>query len=215
MNLVDALNSIAFTALGEQTSWIEVIGFVTGAWCVWLVTRQNVLNWPIGIANNVAFLILFVAAGLYADAGLQIVYIGLAIWGWWTWVFGGTDRAHLPVTRSSRREWAALVAAMVAATALLTWILATYSTSSVPLADAATTALSLGATYGQIRKRVGSWVLWILADLIYIPLYAYKDLWLTAVLYLGFLALCIVGLRAWRADLAPATTTVPRQEVTV
>ena len=199
--IIDALNSVAFTALGQPTSWMEVIGFVTGAICVWLVAKQNIFNWPIGIANNVAFIVLFVSAGLFADAGLQVAYIVLAVWGWHQWLHGGPARKTLPVTRSSRTEWAWIAAAVVALTALLLWVLATFSTSTVPLADAATTALSLGATYGQIRKRVGSWYLWIAADVIYIPLYMVKGLELTAVLYMVFMTLCFIGLRDWRSEL--------------
>jgi nicotinamide mononucleotide transporter len=155
---------------------VEILGFVSGALCVWLVARQNVWNWPIGIANNVMFLILFWTAGIYADAGLQIVYMGLALYGWWAWLRGGAE-----------------------GTAGLTVLLDTVTDSTVPLPDAITTVLSLLATWGQARKKLESWWLWITADVIYIPLYAYKDLWLTAVLYVGFLALCVVGLRNWRA----------------
>ena len=64
-----------------------------------------------------------------------------------------------------------------------------------------TTVLSLLATWGQTRKKVESWWLWIVADVVYIPLYQYKGLTLTALLYLGFLALCVVGLTSWTRDL--------------
>ena len=197
------LVSPAFTVWGQTSTWLEVAGFVTGALCVWLVAREHIANWGIGIANNVAFGALFLTAGLFADAALQVVYLALAVWGWWAWVHAGPSRTdRLPVTASSTVEWLWLAVATGLGTLVLTWVLATWSTSTVPLADGVTTAISLAATYGQIRKRVGSWWLWITADLIYIPLYAYKDLWLTAVLYVVFLALCVQGLRTWRAQLA-------------
>jgi nicotinamide mononucleotide transporter len=181
---------------------VEILGFVSGALCVWLVARQNVWNWPIGIANNITFLILFWAAGIYADAGLQIVYLGLAAYGWWAWLRGGTEHTALTVTRTTRGQWLALGAAGVVGTAALTVLLGTVTDSTVPLPDAVTTVLSLLATWGQARKKLESWWLWIAADVVYVPLYAYKDLWLTAVLYVGFLALCVVGLRSWRASYA-------------
>lgn len=181
---------------------VEILGFVSGALCVWLVARQNVWNWPIGIANNITFLILFWAAGIYADAGLQIVYMALALYGWWAWLRGGADHGALTVTRTTRDQWLVLGAVGVVATAGLTVLLATVTDSTVPLPDAITTVLSLLATWGQARKKLESWWLWIAADVIYVPLYAYKDLWLTAVLYVGFLALCVLGLRNWRASYA-------------
>jgi nicotinamide mononucleotide transporter len=181
--------------------WEEIAGFVTGALCVWLVARQNVWNWPIGILNNVAFLVLFLTSGLYADGSLQVVYIALAVYGWWAWLRGGVSHTSLPIGRTSRAQWWALLGAGMAATAVLTWVLARYTDSTVPLADAVTTVLSLLATWGQARKKIESWWLWIAADVIYVPLYAYKGLWLTGILYLGFLALCVVGLVGWRASL--------------
>lgn len=84
----------------------------------------------------------------------------------------------------------------------LTLLLSRATDSTVPFWDALTTSLSLMATYGQCRKRVESWWLWIAADLVYIPLYAYKELYLTSLLYVGFLTLCLLGLRGWSRDLA-------------
>lgn len=190
----------AFSLGSVPTSWAELLGFVTGVVTVWLVVRQSIVNWPVGIANVVLLGLVFVAGGLYADAALQIVYIVLQAYGWWSWLYGGQDRSRLVVARTSRIEWVWLALAGVAATALMTWVLSTRTDSTVPLWDALTTAISLMATYGQCRKRLESWWLWISADLIYIPLYAYKGLYLTAGLYVIFLALCVAGLHTWRGD---------------
>jgi nicotinamide mononucleotide transporter len=188
-------------------SWGEIAGFVTGAWCVWLVARQNVWNWPIGILNNIFFLVLFLSTGLYADGVLQVVYIALAVYGWWAWLRGGSAHSRLLVSRTSSGQWWVLLGLGVAGTALLTWVLVRYTDSTVPTADAVTTVLSLLATWGQTRKKLESWWLWIAADVVYIPLYAYKGLWLTGVLYFGFLCLCVAGLLGWRASLRTALVT--------
>lgn len=204
--MIDWLTSVAFTAFGVGTTWAEVLGFGTGLVNVGLLVRRHILNWPVGILNVALLMLVFWSVGLYADAGLQIVYVVLGCYGWWAWRYGGEQRTELVVRTTTRREWLVLAVAGVLLTAGLWLFLDRLTESTVPLADALTTALSLLATYGQTRKLVESWWLWIAADLIYIPLYAYKDLWLTAILYIAFLILCILGLRAWQ---------VARREVAV
>ncbi|MDT0377407.1 nicotinamide riboside transporter PnuC [Streptomyces sp. DSM 42041] len=207
-DLLAPLQQPLFTLLDTPVSWVEVLGFGSGALCVWLVARQHIANWPIGIANNLFFILLFAGAGLYADAGLQVVYIALALYGWWAWLRGGPEAAagRLPVSRTDARTWWVLAPATLAVTALLTLWLARSTDSTVPFWDALTTALSLAATYGQCRKKLESWYLWIAADVVYVPLYAYKGLHLTALLYVGFMILCVVGLRSWRAEWTAART---------
>ncbi|MFF2778809.1 nicotinamide riboside transporter PnuC [Streptomyces sp. NPDC058052] len=209
MSLADVLEPLQrplFTLLDTPVSWTEVLGFGSGALCVWLVARQHLANWPVGIANNLFFVLLFTQAGLYADAGLQIVFIVLAAYGWWTWTHGGGPGSAeaLPVRRTSRTEWTWLLAAGTVGTCALTLLLDRATDSTVPFWDALTTGLSLMATYGQCRKRLESWWLWIAADVVYVPLYAYKGLYLTSLLYVGFLTLCVLGLRGWSRGLAPA-----------
>src|SRR5262249_11163097 len=118
---------------------------------------------------------------------------------------GGERHSALPVSRTTATQWWALLVVGVAATAMLTWVLVRFTDSTVPLADAATTVLSLLATWGQARKKLESWWLWSTADGIYVPLYAYKGLWLTGVLYVGFLVLCVIGLVGWRSSLRVVT----------
>ena len=197
--MIDWLTSVAFTAFGVGTTWAEVLGFATGLVNVGLLVRRHILNWPVGILNVALLMLVFWSVGLYADASLQIVYVILGFYGWWAWLYGGEQRTELVVRGTTRREWLILAVAGVVLTAGLWLFLDRLTESTVPLADALTTALSLLATYGQTRKLVESWWLWIAADLIYIPLYAYKDLWLTSILYIAFLILCVLGLRAWQA----------------
>src|SRR5262245_1839280 len=79
----------------------EALGFVTGAACVYLVVRQSVWNFPLGIANNIFFLILFVNAKLYGDAGLQLLYVALGFQGWYYWLYGGQNRKAAQISRAS------------------------------------------------------------------------------------------------------------------
>lgn len=195
--MLDWLLSTAFTVDDTPTTWAEVLGFGTGVLNVWLLVRQNVANWAVGILNVLLLMVVFATYGLYADASLQVVYVALGLLGWWRWQRGGERGGRLEVSRTTRAEWTVLAVAGVAATAGLWLLLDRVTDSTVPLADALTTVLSLVATYLQTRKKVESWWIWIVADLIYIPLYLYKDLWLTGALYVVFLGLCVAGLLAW------------------
>jgi nicotinamide mononucleotide transporter len=182
-------------------SWTEVAGFATGALCVWLIVRQNAWTFPVGIANNGFFIVLFAGAGVYADAGLQVFYIGLALVGWYWWLHGGVNRGRLAVRPTPRSAWLGIGLGIAVGTALLSWGLSTWTNSTVAGWDALTTVMSLAAQLMLNRKWLGNWLVWIAADLIYIALYAGKGLWLTSVLYALFLTMCLFGLRQWRASL--------------
>ena len=177
----------------------EILGFVTGAACVWLAVRQNVWTFPVGLANNVVFLVLFTGAGLYANAGLQVVYLVLGALGWYWWLRGGTDRGRLVVHRTPRAAWVVGLVAAAATTAALVAVLTTWTDSAVPFWDALTTSSSLLAQTMLGRKWIGNWWVWIATDVVLVGLYASQGLWLTAALYVGFVALCVQGLREWSA----------------
>jgi nicotinamide mononucleotide transporter len=187
-------------------SWTEIAGFVTGAVSVWLYVRQNVWAWPVGIVNSVCWLVLFWASRLYLDAGLQLVYIGLSVAGWYWWLRGGQRPGELPVARTRRWEALALAAAALVGTLGLWWAMAAVS-DALPLPDAATTVVSLIAQYMLTRKLLGNWWCWIGVDVAYIVMYSSQHLYLTAVLQPLFIAMCVAGWRRWRADLRDAVWT--------
>lgn len=180
----------------------ELLGVLTGVVAVWLTVRQNVWCWPVGLVNVALFAVVFARARLYADAGLQGVYFALCLYGWWAWLHGGRDHGPLAVTRSTRRERLALAALAVAAAALLGTLLHRGTDASFPYLDSALTAGSLAAQWLQARKRLENWLVWIAVDVVYVGMYVAKDLHLTALLYAGFAALAVAGLREWRRSLA-------------
>ncbi|MES2709675.1 MAG: nicotinamide riboside transporter PnuC [Verrucomicrobiota bacterium] len=175
----------------------EACGFATGAVCVWLVARQNMWNWPVGLANNVVFAVLFERARLFADMGLQGVYFLLGLWGWWQWLRGGKNHSRLPVSRTRRVEWAGIAVFIVFGTWGLLEILIRVK-GAAPFWDSLTTIICLAAQYLLCLKRFENWWLWIAADIIYVPLYLHRDLPLTALLYTGFIVLCVTGILSWR-----------------
>lgn len=191
----------AFTSVMlQQSSWLEAISFVSGALCVWLTVKQSVWNFPISLLNVATFLFVFAGAGLYADAGLQVVYFALTLIGWWMWLYGGKGHTALHVARVSPREAMALALSGLVMFLSL-WQLLRYVGGSATLLDSLTTSLSLCAQWLLNRKRLESWYCWIAVDIIYVPLYLYKGLYLTSLLYAVFLCMATMGLLAWRRSL--------------
>jgi nicotinamide mononucleotide transporter len=178
----------------------ETLGFVTGAWCVWLTVKQNIWCWPLGIANNIFFIFLFAETGLYGDMGLQFVYIVLGGLGWYWWLYGGAQRSTLRVNRTGGWHLLIVVGLVALATPALMQIL-TAVNGSAPFLDSLTTTMSLAAQYMLTRKFIESWYVWLAVDVIYIGLYIKKELYLTALLYLIFIGLCVAGLIQWRKSL--------------
>jgi nicotinamide mononucleotide transporter len=195
----------ALVLLASYRAWwpigiAEAWGFVTGGICVWLVVREHMWNWPVGLANNVFFFALFFHGRLFADMGLQVVYFGLGVYGWLNWLFGGENHSVLKVSRTTRIEWLVLLGAIPLCTFGLREILIAVN-GAAPFWDSLTTVLSLAAQYLLCRKRFENWFFWIAADVIYIPLYLSRHLPLTAVLYAVFLAMCLIGVREWNRSL--------------
>jgi nicotinamide mononucleotide transporter len=182
----------------DAITTLEWIAFATGVIAVFLSTRQNIWNWPVAIVNVSLYFLLFYRAGLYSDMGLQLVYLLLSVYGWYEWLYGGANRTELRVSHASARTW--LISAGVA---VLFWLTLSTVTSrlqgvSLPHLDAALTTVSLVAQWMMTRKLVENWLLWIAVDLVYVPMFVYKGLCLTAGLYGVFLVLAVLGYVQWR-----------------
>jgi nicotinamide mononucleotide transporter len=178
---------------------VEWIGAGAGLACVWLLARASIWNWPVSILNTVLYCAVFLRAGLYADSALQVVFTALGVYGWWSWRFGGAQGAELPIRRATRAQAWIAGGVSLAGVSLSALVLVRATDSTVPVWDSSVLVLSLVATVAQARKLLESWWVWMLVDVISVPLYLARELYPTALLYTLYLALCVSGLRRWSA----------------
>ena len=162
-------------------------------------------TWPVGIVGVALYVVVFYQTKLYGDMGLQVVYIILSIYGWHQWLHGGAQRAALPVSRVTTREISILGVVAVAGAWLLGELLYRNTDASIPYLDSALVSASLVAQWMMTRKQLECWLVWIAADIAYVGMFFYKELYLTAFLYGVFTVLAVMGYREWKASLMSTT----------
>ncbi|MFQ5570263.1 MAG: nicotinamide riboside transporter PnuC [Rhodothermales bacterium] len=194
--------------LGE-IDYVEAAAVVTGFFCVLLYVRQNIWSWPTGLVSAALFIIVFFHARLYADMGLQGVYVVLSAYGWYQWLYGGPEHGALKVSRLTRPVALVLGSIVVVGTTGMAWSLATYTDADLPFWDSLTTVMSLVAQWMIAKKILENWLVWITADVLYIGIFLYKGLYLTSGLYVLFLILATTGFFAWRTSMRAESATVP------
>jgi nicotinamide mononucleotide transporter len=182
----------------------EIAGVLFGVASVWLIVRENVWGWPTGLVNVALFVVVFWQARLYADMGLQVVYVVLCAYGWWAWTHGRGGGGPLEVTRTPRAARWLLAAGGAAGALLVGWLLRGHTDAALPFWDSTTTSFSLVAQWMQTRKWLENWWVWIAVDAVYVGIYVAKGLFPTAGLYVLFLGLAVQGARRWRRGLAGA-----------
>ncbi|MEB3278641.1 MAG: nicotinamide riboside transporter PnuC [Lyngbya sp.] len=176
-----------------QLSFLEAIAVVTSAWSVALLARNNPLGWWVGLVGVVAYAIVFYRVKLYAETAVQIFYFITSINGILVWLNGGQNKTEKPVSRLPKSKLILSVIAFIPSLwGLQTLLIA--MRGAAPFWDALTTVGSAIAQLYLMERYVESWYLWIAVDVIYVPLYASRGLYLTSGLYGVFLGMAIAGL---------------------
>ncbi|RZZ90735.1 nicotinamide riboside transporter PnuC [Pseudoxanthomonas winnipegensis] len=184
---------------------LEWIGAAVSVAAVWLAARRHMLGWPVGLASVALYALVFVDARLYSDALLQVAFAGFIVYGWRRWKANLDDDGLVRVAALAPGAALRDLGLGALGALLLGFCMHRYTDAALPWLDAALTAFSLVAQWWQGRRHVAAWWLWIVLDLIYVGLYLFKSLEVTAALYLGFVGLAVMGLRQWRraAQAAP------------
>jgi nicotinamide mononucleotide transporter len=200
-----------------MSTW-EIIGTLLGIVGVWLMIRQNVWGWPIGLVQVAVYAWVFFGAKLYSDAILQVFFFAIQAYGWWHWLHGDPRerrrRSELPVTRL--RPAAIMRWAIAGAVATAVWgeFMRRTTDAALPHWDAFILMFSLIAQWLQAQKRLENWAGWMLVNVVAVGVYWAKDLRLTAGLYVVFFGMAAMGHLAWRKSSAgfPPASTDGRQD---
>ena len=188
---------------------LELFAALIGAISVWLSVRQNIWSWPTAIVNVVLYAIVFYEAKLYADMGLQVIYAVLSIYGWYEWLYGGAGHTELRVSRTGARLGALLALIAAAGSALLGVFLHHSTDAALPFMDSFLSSTSLVAQWMMTKKLLENWLVWIGVDVLYVGMFIFKGLFLTAGLYAVFLALAVKGYLDWRRSIAAQAMPMP------
>jgi nicotinamide mononucleotide transporter len=177
---------------------LEIAAVLSSALGIWLTTRRKLSSWPIILAACFLYALVFQRAKLYSDMLLQFVYAAFAIYGWWHWWRGIQEEGSVRVESLSSRALASGIIFGAICSVLLGFVMARFTDAALPYADSSLTSFSLVAQFWQTRKHIANWWLWVVIDTLYVAMFIYKNLYLTAALYAFFVFLALLGLRAWQ-----------------
>jgi nicotinamide mononucleotide transporter len=184
-----------------DTSWIEIVAVFFGILSVWFARKENIWVYPTGIVNVLIYVYLCFFAGLYADMAINAFYFVMSVFGWYNWSRRVDSAQHVPISSLSIKQWLLYILFIAVAFGVIYYVLLNYTDSTVPLFDSFTTALFIAGMWLMAIKKIENWLLWILGDVLVIPMFAIKGLAFTSIQYIVFLVLAILGYIEWRKRL--------------
>lgn len=185
------------------SNYIELFGVLTGLIYIFLEIRANIWLWPVGIITSLFFIIVFLQSKFYADMGLQVYYLVVCFYGLYLWLRRGkqhtdSEKMEICVRNITRKELLIYSIACLACYFIIHHVLINYTDSPLPAWDSFTTALSVVATFMLAHKIIEQWWIWIVVNIVSLGLYIYKDLYLTAFLFLVYGIMAVIGYIEWK-----------------
>lgn len=182
-----------------QGHGLEILGFGVGILYLWWEYHADSRVWLASVVMPAISMWIYFSKGLYADFGINIYYLIMAVYGYVRWTSGGGRKKKEPLAVTHAPGWGVCVAlaASMLLCALLAWLLIEFTDSTVPYADAFTTALSIVGTWMLARKWAEQWLVWFAVDAVCVGLYIYKGLVFYPLLYGIYTVIALLGYRKW------------------
>jgi nicotinamide mononucleotide transporter len=194
------LQTILLTA--QSMSPMELTAVLFAMAYLLLAVRENVWCWLFAFLSTAIYTVLFWDVSLLMESALNVYYMAMAVYGWYQWTRGGTngdDRPHaLPVRSMSGAQHAVVIAGIAIFSLVSGYLLSEHSSAAWPYIDSFTTWASVITTYLVARKYLQNWLYWIVIDAVSVPLYIDRGLNLTALLFVAYVVIAVVGYFKWR-----------------
>ena len=181
------------------THWLDIVTTVLGLAYIILEYKASIWMWLAGFLMQTLGIVLYYEKGLYADCGMEFYYLAMTVYGWWRWIKPKADsRKPMAIRHFPRRLVLPWLALTVSIWGVIYWLLVTFTNSTVPAADAFTTALSIVGIWALAHKYLEQWFVWIAVDVVTCVLYFYKDIPFKASLYALYVVIAVAGFFKWR-----------------
>ena len=186
-----------------QTTWLELIAVIAGIVSVWYSRKESILVYPIGLFNTTIYIYLSFKGHLLGEASVNLYYTIMSLWGWylWTRVDPNKQTIILQITKSNTRDWVYQILFFLAfyfsLYFSLTYLKKEFAPEAIPWADALASAAAYTGMWLMAKKKVESWIWWIITNIASIPLYFVKGYTFTSVQFIVLLIIAIAGLKSW------------------
>lgn len=178
---------------------LELIAVLFGLASVWLSKKNHVGVFPTGLISTGIYVYLLYEWGLIGDMSINFYYVIMSVYGWYYWQFGKNTEPS-PITRLTKIEWyISLVLVLLGIITILILYKITHrlDTLFAPW-DALTTGIFFAGMWQMAKRKVENWIFWIIGDVLSVPLYFSKGHTLTALQYVIFTILALLGWLTWR-----------------
>ena len=181
-----------------QLNWFEIVAAILAIAYLILAMLQDIRCWVAWIISSLMYFFVMYSANLYMEALLQIFYIFIGLYGLYQWRFKADKKDALKITTWSVKNHLIVIGALVFLTSLSGYVLMIYTAAASPFIDAFTTWGAIAASYLVAKKILENWFYWFVIDFVSVFLFISRELYPTALLFIVYLVLVVIGYSAWR-----------------
>lgn len=186
---------------GQAFSWLEIIGVLTALIYVVLAAKGNKWCFLFGLISAIIYVYLSVVLKFYFDTAINIYYIIMSFYGWFSWGRKKSSTNFIPLQLKKKHFLAYLISGFII-TLVLAFIVDQLSDAALPYFDAFTTIFAIIATYMVVKKWIENWLIWVVVDAVAAGMYWHKELYLTSLLFIVYTIISVVGYQKWKNQLA-------------